>query len=116
MSSYLAAGLLISGGLISVLAAIGVLRLQDAFMRMHAATKSGVVGSGLILAGVAVADGTVSTAIKVGLAIAFMLLTTPVAGHLLARAAYISGSPFWQRNCADDLTGELERRSFPGEK
>lgn len=115
ISEYLAAFLLISGGLVSLLAAVGVLRLQDAFMRMHAATKSGVVGCGLVLVGVAIAEGTWATSIKVAVAVGFLLLTTPVAGHLLARAAYVSGAPFWARTRQDQLSAELPRRRFPSD-
>lgn len=109
---WLASAFLLSGAAISLLAAIGVLRLPDVFMRMHAATKAGVVGCGLILLGVAIADGTISTGIKAAVAVVFLLLTTPVAGHLLGRAAYVSGSPFWQGTVKNDLETVLERREF----
>ena len=87
----------------------GVLRLPDFFMRMHAATKAGVVGCGLVLIGAGLADGTAGTWVKVGVALAFLLLTTPVAGHLLGRAAYVGGAPLWQGTTSDDLRTVLPR-------
>lgn len=112
MTDWLASLLLIGGALVCLLASTGVLRLPDFFMRMHAATKAGVVGSGLVLLGVAVVDGTWSTWVKVVLAILFLLLTTPVAGHLLGRAAYVGGAPLWRGNAQDSLHRVLPRGHF----
>jgi monovalent cation/proton antiporter MnhG/PhaG subunit len=103
---------LLAGAGISLLAAVGVLRLPDFFMRMHAATKAGVAGCGLMLLGVALADGSPATWGKVSLAILFLLLTTPVAGHLLGRAAYVSGAPLWPGTAEDALHGVLPRGRF----
>jgi len=115
MIEWASGACLLSGALVSLLAAIGVLRLPDVFMRMHAATKAGVVGCGLILMGVALADGGLPTGLKAAVATAFLLLTTPVAGHLLGRAAYISGVPFWLGTVDDQLEPALQRRHFgPG--
>lgn len=115
MMIWLVGVCLLGGALLCLLAAIGLLRLPDVFMRMHAATKSGVVGCGLILIGVGLADGSVATIVKIAVTIVFLLLTTPVAGHLLGRAAYVSGAPFWGGTTANDLELVLKRRQFgPG--
>ena len=112
MSPWVPEAFVLAGSSLCLLAAVGVLRLPDVFMRMHAATKSGVAGCGLILVGVALTDGTTATGIKVAVAIVFLLLTTPVAGHLLGRAAYISGVPLWRGTTNDELAQVLKRRRF----
>lgn len=112
MTLWVASACLLSGALLSLLASIGVLRLPDVFMRMHAATKSGVVGCGLVLTAVAIMDGSTTTGLKVAVAIAFLLLTTPIAGHLLGRAAYVSGAPFWPGTVDDQLASVMQRRHF----
>lgn len=110
---FLITGLcLLAGALLCCLAAVGILRLPDVFMRLHAATKAGVVGGGLILIGVAIHDGGALTTAKVGVAITFLLLTTPVAGHFLGRAAYVSGAPFWQGTTINQLESVITRRHF----
>lgn len=114
MTDWIGAFLLLLGAVLCLLAAIGVLRLQDFFMRVHAATKAGVAGSGLILLGVATLDGSVATWVKVLLAVLFLLLTTPVAGHLIGRAGYMSGLPLWSGTREDALDGVLERGRFQG--
>ncbi|HWK97065.1 MAG TPA: monovalent cation/H(+) antiporter subunit G [Pseudolabrys sp.] len=112
MTNVLSALFLLAGGTICLIAALGVLRLPDFFLRMHAATKAGVTGAGLVLIGVAFAEPSVGMSLKVALAITFLLLTTPVAGHLLARAGYVAGVPLWGGTYQDELAGELPRGKF----
>ena len=49
MNDILTALLLVFGSLFSFVAALGMLRLPDTVIRMHAATKAGTLGAGLIL-------------------------------------------------------------------
>ena len=112
MTAILSAVFLVAGSALCLVAAVGVLRLPDFFMRMHAATKAGVAGCGLLLIGVAFGEPSVSMWIKVSIAIAFLLLTTPIAGHLLGRAGYFGGVPLWQNTVEDQLKGVLPRGDF----
>jgi multicomponent Na+:H+ antiporter subunit G len=48
MNDILAALFLIAGGIFSFIASLGMLRLPDTIIRMHAATKAGALGAGLI--------------------------------------------------------------------
>lgn len=112
MTGLLSTIFLIAGAALCLLASVGILRLPDFFMRMHAATKAGVAGAGLVLIGVAFAEPSATMWFKVVLAIAFLLVTTPVAGHLLARAGYMAGVPLWNATREDQLEGELRRGQF----
>lgn len=112
MTTLLSAFFLLAGAALCLVAALGVLRLPDFFLRMHAATKAGVVGAGLVLIGVAFAEPTIGMWVKVLIAIAFLLITTPIAGHLLARAGYVAGVPLWGGTYQDKLEGELQRGEF----
>ena len=112
MTDFLSALFLVAGAALCLLASVGVLSLPDFFMRMHAATKAGVAGCGLLLIGVAFAHPSPGMWIKVAIAIAFLLLTTPIAGHLLARAGYVAGVPLWGGTREDQLKGELPRGDF----
>jgi multicomponent Na+:H+ antiporter subunit G len=89
--TYVAAVLLLIGSLFSAVAALGILRFPDIYTRLHAASKAGPLGAGLILLGVAFASGDWSIAVRCVLGLAFLLLTSPVSAHLLARAALQSG-------------------------
>lgn len=84
-------------------AALGVLRMPDLFTRMHAATKAGTLGAGLLLVGAALVLRDPWVAIRALLTVAFLALTIPVASHLVARAAYRSGSaPLWSATITDE--------------
>lgn len=114
MMETLAALLLLLGAVICLLAALGLFRLGDFFLRMHAATKAGVAGCGLILLSAGFLEPTAGTWIKVLLAIVFLLLTTPLAGHLLGRAGYVGGVPLWSGTVEDRLAEVLPRGAFDG--
>ncbi|MFN8925088.1 MAG: monovalent cation/H(+) antiporter subunit G [Rhodospirillales bacterium] len=106
--------LLLLGGLACVLlAGIGVLRLPDAYRRMHAATKAGMMGAGLLVLAAAAAIGGPEAWIKAILAVGFLAITSPIASHLLGRAAYVSGAPLWHGTGGDALAGVLTRVADP---
>ena len=102
MIDLLVATLLILGGAFAAIAGIGLLRLPDVLIRMHASTKAGTLGVGLIVIAVAVSKGDALVTTKAALIILFLLLTAPVAAHLIGRAAYRSGTPLWSRTVIDE--------------
>jgi multicomponent Na+:H+ antiporter subunit G len=95
--------LMLAGALIAVIAAIGLHRLPDVYARMHVATKPATLGIALCLSGAALRADTTSTATKLVLAIAFQLVTTPAAGHLLGRAAHAARAPVSKYTFLDEL-------------
>lgn len=103
MSEWITAFLLIAGSFFSFVAALGMLRLPDTLTRMHAATKAGTLGAGLILIAEAVFYQEIGITLRALAAIVFLLLTAPVAAHLIGRAAYYSGIKLWQKTWIDQL-------------
>ncbi len=83
-----AAVLLILGSAFALFASLGVLRFPDLYSRLHAAALAGSVGCTLIFAAVALVSGDIQVAIRAFLGILFLLLTTPIAAHILARSSY----------------------------
>jgi multicomponent Na+:H+ antiporter subunit G len=83
----------VAGITLLVVAALGLFRLPDALARQHAATKSVTLALGLVLIGLALhqqgLDPSLASAwwSKVGVMLVLLLLTLPVASHMLARAA-----------------------------
>jgi len=90
----LAIAFLVGGGFFALIAGLGVLRMQDIYMRMHASTKAGTLGVGLICGAVAVLTGG-ATAVKAIAVIFFVLFTAPIGAHLIARAAWRAQVPLW---------------------
>lgn len=111
MIDLLIAVLLILGGAFVAIAGLGLLRLPDVLIRMHASTKAGTLGVGLIVIGVAIHFGSLVVTTKSVLIILFLLLTAPVAAHLIGRSAYRSGTPLWSRTVIDEWSREMKRPS-----
>ena len=103
MNDILTALLLILGSLFSFIAALGMLRLPDTVIRMHAATKAGTLGAGLILIAEAFFYAELGITMRALAAIIFLLLTAPVAAHLIGRAAYYSKIKLWHKTWIDQL-------------
>lgn len=103
MTETIAALLLLSGAAFMMVATVGLLRMPDFYTRMHAITKAGTLGVGLILVGNAVFFGDLSTVAHALLAIAFVLFTAPVAAHMIGRAGYLDQVPLWKGTLVDAL-------------
>ncbi len=103
VQELLTAALLLLGGGLMLIAALGLYRLPDLLTRMHATTKAGALGAALTLAAVAVhfADGSVTA--RAVAAIIFIVLTAPVAAHVIGRAGYFVGVPLWDGTVRDEL-------------
>ena len=99
----IASGFLVAGSLLALIAAIGLVRFNDLFSRMHAATKPQTLGLICILIGVALRLQTVAAACTVFVIICFQLLTAPVASHMVGRSAHRIGLIDPSRLTRDDL-------------
>ena len=103
MVDYLTGLLVIIGGIFCLVAAVGVVRLPDALMRMHAATKAGTLGTGLLIIAEALLYRQLGITLRAATVIALVLLTAPVAAHLIGRAFYHSGEALSDRTWIDEL-------------
>ncbi len=94
----------------SLVTALGLIRLPDVYTRAHAASKSATLGVMSILIGVIIyfvtEDGFFSSRVVLG--ILFVLITAPIGGHLIARAAYYSDVQLWKSSVGDDLSQNKE--------
>ena len=88
--SYIAAFAVLLGAVFSLLGALGVWRLPDAYTRMHSASKAGALGAMLTLVGVLAATGGENW-LAIGLAISVLAITAPLAAHAISRAGYLAG-------------------------
>jgi len=80
---------------------LGLVRLPDVYNRLQAATKSVTLGTCSILFGLFLFKGFTATGIKAILAVLFVILTSPVAAHALARGAHKSGVKLWDKSLCD---------------
>ncbi len=83
--------LALAGGILSVIGSLGVLRFPDLYTRLHAASITDTGAATLMLFGLALMAGFSQEALKLIIAWAFVMLTSPTASHALANAAWSSG-------------------------
>ena len=109
MTEWVSGALFVAGATLALLAAVGVLRMPDVFTRMQASTKASTLGLGCLLAGLALQHPEVSVVLRAGSIGAFMMLTTAVAAHVIARAAALTGAPLWKGTLIDERPGASTR-------
>jgi len=82
--------------------AIGVIRMPDAYHRLHAATKCTTLGLlGLLLAAVLHVP-SLDIVTKAALTLVFAFVASPVGSHMLAKAALADKAPQWQGTLEDE--------------
>lgn len=92
MLESIAAVLEIVGAALVALAGIGILRFPDALTRATAVSKAAVLGVALLLVGAAADNPSWRTGAVVALVLVAHLITVPLSGMALGRAAYLSGT------------------------
>ena len=109
MTDVATAVMWLAGSAFALLAALGVLRMPDVFTRMQASTKASTLGLGCLLVGAALQLGDFASFIRVTSIGAFVLLTTPVAAHVIARASYFADVPLWEGTVLDERRRDWDR-------
>ena len=109
MTDVATAVMWLAGSAFALLAALGVLRMPDVFTRMQASTKASTLGLGCLLIGAAFQLGDFASFIRVTSIGAFVLLTTPVAAHVIARASYFADVPLWEGTVLDERRRDWDR-------
>ena len=85
--TVVSSALLLAGGLIAVLAGIGLVRFRTPYARFHSAGKASPVAFLFVAAGAALETGWGGAA-RLAVASASLVLTLPVGVHLLFRAVH----------------------------
>ena len=83
--------LLVAGGIFCVIGAIGLLRMPDFYMRVHAASVTDTLGVGFILLGLMLQAGWTLVTLKLAVIGLLIFFTSPAATHALSRAALERG-------------------------
>ncbi len=81
----------LAGSLFLIVGAIGILRLPDFYSRIHPAGITDTMGAWLVLVGLMFASDSFFVTIKLVMLLLFLAITSPLAGHALAKAAYLRG-------------------------
>jgi multicomponent Na+:H+ antiporter subunit G len=76
--------MLLCGSTLMLFASIGLLRFRDVLCRSHALAKATTFGICTMIMALWLAMGDALSGFKLGLVLAFSLLTIPLASHLIA--------------------------------
>lgn len=82
--------LIFFGAIFMLIAAIGVWRLSGLYLKMHAATKAGTLGCGLILFGSGIQLKNLHSMTEILLLLLFIAITNPISAHLIGKLHYLS--------------------------
>ena len=102
MSDLVSGAFLVLGATFALLAAIGVVRMPDVYTRMQASTKASTLGLACLLVGLAIRHPEAGVIIRAVSIAGFMMLTTSVAAHVIARAAALARVPLWEGTTVDE--------------
>lgn len=91
------------GTALVLVAALGLMRMPDLYIRMHASTKAGTVGLGLILLAVALYFRDVTVVSRVLGTLFFIFMTAPVAAHVIGKAMLDAGYPYFRGEKAGSI-------------
>jgi len=103
---------LVAGLAFMLVGVLGIVRLPDAYHRLHASSKCTTLGLMGLLVAAAVHIGTSGAVVKAVLTMVFAFVATPVGSHVLAKSAHAAGMPQWDRTLSDELAEDRER-GFP---
>ncbi|MFH1791169.1 MAG: monovalent cation/H(+) antiporter subunit G [Candidatus Omnitrophota bacterium] len=113
MADAIGLGFIIVGLIFDVFGGLGLVRLPDVYNRLQAATKSVTLGTCSILFGTFLIIGFTAAGMKCLLCIVFLILTSPVAAHAVARGAHRTGIKLCDGSVVDkyaeDKEGESDR-------
>jgi multicomponent Na+:H+ antiporter subunit G len=115
MSEIITGILILLGGIFAVIGALGLVRMPDILIRMHASTKIGTLACGLIMAACAVFFGTSDIIIRAIAVVLFLLLTAPIGAHMIGRSVILTGVPLWKNDGIgeDALKSDLPLKDDP---
>ena len=104
------------GVIFMIISAIGIIRLPDFYIRMSAITKAATLGIGFIVTGIGIYFNELVIVTKVVAIISFMILSSPVAAHVISRAASQHHIPFWKRTILREFEGYQKKYGLKQKK
>ncbi len=99
------------GAVFMLISSIGMIRLPDFYIRNSASTKAVVLGVLLILLGVGIHYNDIMIFIEIFAIIFFIFLISPLAAHIVSRAAVITEVKFWDKTILKDLQDYKKQRA-----
>ena len=99
------------GALAIFFASLGILRMPDFYLRLSVTVKAATLGVGLLLLCAAILFPDISVSTKAIAIIFFLIITSPIAAHMIGRASYFTGTPLWEKTIVDELAGMYDKET-----
>lgn len=103
-----AASVLIVAALLTLAAAIGLIRFPDPLSRLHAATKPQILGLLLVVIALALSARSWTVLLLLIPVVVFQLLTAPISAHMVGRAGYRNGDFDADTLLVDELAPDVD--------
>lgn len=110
INDIVSGALLLIGSLFMLISAIGMIRMPDFYIRNSASTKAVVLGVLLILLGVGIHYNDILIFIEIFAILFFIFLISPLAAHIISRAAVITHVKFWEKTYLKGLSSYEEEQ------
>nr|WP_238380852.1 monovalent cation/H(+) antiporter subunit G [Methanolobus vulcani] len=94
--------ILVIGLFFVFLAMLGLARLPDVYNRLHATTKIGTLGAFGVMLSILLKVGFSPMGVKAMTVALFILVTSPVAAHMISRAAHRHGVGLCKESVIDE--------------
>jgi multicomponent Na+:H+ antiporter subunit G len=98
---FVADSLVILGVFVMTIGVYGVIRMPDAYTKLHATSKAVFLGV-VSLCASSVVTGDTAIIYRAILIAAFLVVTTPISAFVIARAAYLRGERMEAPDAADE--------------
>lgn len=94
------------GALFILIAAIGIVKMPDFYSRLSVTIKAATLGLGCILIAAALFFKEFQVTTKAMAIIFFVFITSPVAGYLIGKVAYVNGTKLWKNTIIDEMKND----------
>jgi multicomponent Na+:H+ antiporter subunit G len=113
MMETIAGIFIFAGAALMAVAALGLLRLPDFYLRMAATTKATTLGVTFMTLGAAIMFADAAVTARVIAIILFLFLTSPIGAHVIGRSAYRHGVRLWERTVVDQWNRQPQATDEP---
>lgn len=91
------------GAIFILIASFGIFKMPDFYSRLSVTIKAATMGIGCILVAAVLHFSEFSVTSKAIAIMFFLFITSPVAGFLISKVAYKTGTKLWKHSIMDEL-------------
>ena len=94
------------GAIFILIASFGIFKMPDFYSRLSITIKAATLGIGCILTAAVLYFSEFYVTTKAIAIIFFLIVTSPVAGYLIGKVAYLTGTKLWKNSIIDEMEND----------